>query len=588
MKNLLRSTSAIVGIFVFLTFGIYYFKEVKKVVVAETSCPCSYDAFGYYMYLPHLANHGNLKMTRKWAQQLQDEYCNGIVAYQLVDVDGAELDVYQMGQAYVEAPAFFIAHGIAKISGYKTDGFSKPYHIALLLNSLLFILLGIVYFRKLCLLFFNDKITALLLALCFIGTNYWIMATLSFNMQHHYLFAILSAFAYFFFKATRNNSFDKKLFVIAVVLFGLAVVMRPTNALLGIVPGLVLLRQLGWSKEFWKRIVWFPIAAVIWNIPQVIYWKTVGGEWFITNLHTEDLTFFDPYTLKFLFSFRKGWLVYTPLFFLLIPAFWALYKRNKPLFYPLLTFTVLMLWTISSWECWWYSDSLSQRSMVDLYGFLFIPMGYLFVATKNRFLKIGLGTFVTLTTLLNIFQSYQMHEGIMHTSRMSKEQYWHIFGKTSHKQINTYRLLIDRGDTTWVGQFEWADDPNFEILRNTWFDRKNLSGGPKKDFSIIHLSFSDLKTDETMITVDMDFEVSDTTQVPLLQLQAAGKYNCYSWDCIEMRATTSKGITHIHHSFNLPDIRHYNDYLQVFVYNPTPASFKIHRLVINTTSLIRK
>src|SRR5688572_25814529 len=109
-------------------FGVFYSKEVRKVVSNENTCICAYDGFGYYMYLPHFMKEGNLRMTNEWAQGLQNEYCGGIYAYQLVPAkNGQLLDVYHMGQAYIEAPSFLIGHAFAKMLGYKTDGFSKPY-----------------------------------------------------------------------------------------------------------------------------------------------------------------------------------------------------------------------------------------------------------------------------------------------------------------------------------------------------------------------------------------------------------------------------------------------------------------------------
>lgn len=588
MSKFFRSYSAVTALLLFFSFGYYFSGQINRVIKNENTCVCAYDGFGYYMYLPHLVQKGNLNMTQEWAQGLQNEYCQGIYAYQLVAAEKGQIDVYHMGQSFVEAPSFFVGHAFAKIFGYKTDGFSKPYHIAFLLNSLLFIGLGLIYCRKLFGLFFSDRLSALLIAITVVGTNYWITATLSNTMQHLYLFAIIAAFAYYFLKALQSETIHRKLFIVSAILFGLCVVIRPTNALLGVFPGIILLQRFGWKKEFWKYVVWFPVMAFIWNIPQIIYWKTIGDKWIITNLHTEDLTFFDPYTFKFLFSYRKGWLLYSPLFLLLVPAFWVIYKQRKFLFWPIFTFFIIFLWAVSSWECWWYSDSLGQRPMVDVYPILMIPIGFLLLSISKTWLKAAVGLFLVAVTSLNILQSWQMYRGYLSTSLMSKQHYWYIFGKTSFESFDNHRLLINRGDTSWVEQLQKIKDPQLALETKTWYYKENLTALPQSDLTVIHLPFKSLKTDEVRLTVDVWCSSSDTTQFSTLNLQAAGKHNCYSWDNVVLDPKSVDEPVLITKTFNIPDVRHKEDYLQIYVNNVSMATFNIKKIKITATSLIRK
>lgn len=588
MGKFIRSYSAVTAVLLFLSFGYFFSGKLNAVVKNELTCVCAYDGFGYYMYLPHLVEKGNLKMTHEWAQGVQNEYCDSIYAYQLLPAKNGEIDVYQMGQSYLEAPSFFIGHAFAKIFNYRADGFSKPYHIAFLCNVLLFIGLGLFFCRKLFLLFFNDKLSALLLFLTVAGTNYWITATLSYTMQHLYLFTIIAAFSYYFLRAIHEEKINRKYFILAVILYGLAVVVRPTNVLLGIFPGILLLQRFGWKKDFWKHIVWFPILAFLWNIPQIIYWKTIGGQLIITNLHTEDLTIFDPYTYKFLFSYRKGWLLYSPLFLLLIPGFWYTFKKQRPLFLPIFTFTVFFIWIVSSWECWWYSDSLGQRPMVDVYPLLMIPIGFLFQHLSRIWAKAALGVFLTAVVSLNMLQSWQMSRGYLSTINMTKDHYWYIFGKTSFDSFDHHRLLINRGDTTWVEQFQILNDPDFELEKKNWFLKENMTVLPNSGLSIDHLPFKSLKTDETRLTVEMWCSSSDTTQNALLHLEAAGKHNCYSWNSLVVNPKSNDKAVLLKTTFNLPDVRHSDDYLQVYITNESSATFHVEKLKITATSLIRK
>jgi hypothetical protein len=51
---------------------------------------------------------------------------------------------------------------------------------------------------------------------------------------------------------------------------------------------------------------------------------------------------------------------------------------------------------------------------------------------------IVMGLFV----VLNIFQTYQYSMGLIHWSRMSKEFYWRVFGKTEFDRVQNEHYLI--------------------------------------------------------------------------------------------------------------------------------------------------
>ncbi len=80
--------------------------------------------------------------------------------------------LFLMGNALFYAPSFGIAHLHAHISSYETDGFSYPYQLWLVISGLIYTLIGLWFFRKILLHFFDEKISAIVLILVVIGTNY--------------------------------------------------------------------------------------------------------------------------------------------------------------------------------------------------------------------------------------------------------------------------------------------------------------------------------------------------------------------------------------------------------------------------------
>jgi hypothetical protein len=298
LKRNIRKTTLLI---IISSFTLTFSGKINEVIKDESTCVCSYDGYGYYIYLTQFFQYRNLNFKQSELQAVQDKYCEGTYAYQLKEVEnGNSLDIYHMGQAYLELPAYAAGHVFAKILGYSKDGFSKPYHIAFLLNALLFIFLGLYFLTKILRFFFSDQVSSLLLLIIYFGTNFWATAIHAYQLQHIYLFALVGLL---FYSLLKFKAFGKKKhLVIAALALGLISSVRPTHVLLGILP-LLMLRNVYKSRgAYWKSILLFPLAGLLFNLPQLIYWKVLGGSWLILNMHVEEVILVDPHFVDFLFS----------------------------------------------------------------------------------------------------------------------------------------------------------------------------------------------------------------------------------------------------------------------------------------------
>ncbi|MBK6776976.1 MAG: hypothetical protein IPG74_14450 [Flavobacteriales bacterium] len=72
-------------------------------------------------------------------------------------------------------------------------------------------------------------------------------------------------------------------------------------------------------------------AALIAVSPLFIYWKVYAGSFFWDSYQNpgEGLDIFYPHIHNFLFSFRKGWLLYSPLIALALLGFIPLWRRHR-------------------------------------------------------------------------------------------------------------------------------------------------------------------------------------------------------------------------------------------------------------------
>lgn len=564
-------------------------ERIEKVNSGEKKCVCAFDGFGYYMYLPHLFNKGNLDIKQEWAQNLQNEYCNGQYVYQLKPHEtGHNIDIYHMGLSAVLLPSYTIGHISAKIFGYKTDGFTYPYMIAYLLNALLFIFLGLLYLRKLLLLFTDELRTSIILILFALGTNAYLTFNIQSDLPHLYLFTINAISTYHLIRFSKEN--NTKSLWISAILFGLTVFIRPTQVLFGIIPFVLFYKKYGKSKELVKKLALYPIMAFVWNIPQIIYWKTYGDSFIIPNLHTEDIVLTDPNLIDFLFSYRKGWLLYSPLFLALPVGWWFMYKKDMVLLLATGSFSLIYIYVMSSWECWWYASSFGSRAMVDIYPILAIAFAFLLNETTSL-LKTGIGSlFAVFCIYLNLFQSEQVKLGILDGHRMTKEHYWLIFGKLDHEQTHNRWLLIPRGDVNWPKHLSKFDDNPFKIkTRQTYNLKQPLISEPGKHEHLDKIPlYKTFGTDETLLEIPMKFRTSDSTQSSVLRLECVSKWNCYSWDNIELSLGRPQNqVISDTLRFNLPDIRHNNDEMQIYIWNESSAKIEVLEFKIIATSIFR-
>lgn len=180
------------------------------------------------------------------------------------------------------------------------------------------------------------------------------------------------------------------------------------------------------------------IVAIITFSPQIIYWKLTSGEFFLNsyaNNPGEGMDWFTPYFSEVLFSYKGGWLIYTPMMFLSIFGFYYWIKHDRSTGISGLITFLLFFYVVSCWTTWWYPIRFGHRGMFDIYPILAISLGFFISFFKKKILYGVIGILI----LLNLFQTYQTHKGIIKGSAMTKAAYWSVFFQTqplTQKQLD--------------------------------------------------------------------------------------------------------------------------------------------------------
>lgn len=395
-----------------------------------------WDIAGYYLYLPATFIYGDTRQLSWYpaidsAYNLSEEY--GIYAVNEVPGTGNKVAKYPIGTAIFELPFFLGAHAFTCLShDYPPDGYSPPYALAICLATVFWVLCGLFILRKVLLTYYSEEVVFVTILLIAFGTNLYNYTAFDWGMSHSFSFFLFSAFLY----CTRcwYVSGQKKYLLLLGALLGWIVITRPTNIIIVLLPllwpyGAIKVKLAFIKQHFAALILSFVLFLMIISI-QLAYWKYATGHWYYDSYPGEGFNFLQPRIWKGLFSYRKGWFIYTPLALLVIPGFILLYKRRPTLVLPLLSFFVINLYIVFSWHQWYYGGSFSARALLESIAIFSMPIAacsewlMLLHAKKVRKWILAL---MLLLVMLNIFQTYQFSHGVIKADGMTREHYWQHF-----------------------------------------------------------------------------------------------------------------------------------------------------------------
>lgn len=431
----------------------------------------AWDTYGYYLYLPALILHGDPGLEqRAWLDRLQAEYKPTATFYQAIPGHrGRQVLKYPMGMALLWLPFFLVAHAAARPLGFAADGLSPPYSSAILAGGLLYAFAGLWLLRAVLLRHFGDRVTAWVLVLVTLGTNYWAQTASDAVMPHSTLFALNALILWL---TLRWHDTRQRLFAILIGLaLGLATIARPTEVLWALVPLLWARKEL---RHEWRSVVACAAAFAAMIAPQLVYWRYASGSW-VTYTYVERFALASPFLSEVLFSYKKGWLVYTPLVVFALAGFLFIWRGKRELFWPLFVLVVVDVWVVASWESWWYGPSLGQRALMELLPALALPLGALIAFLDERAtapIRWPLAILMACTVALNLFQNWQYNHGLLDGERMTQAYYWRTFGRTSVTAADRALLEVDH----WP-----ADERLPEGLASREVYAPDLAGGVRLD-----------------------------------------------------------------------------------------------------------
>jgi hypothetical protein len=326
------------------------------------------------------------------------------------------------------------------------DGYSLLYQYAISIAALFYLWLGCRFLMKLLTRSgASVKIAAFITFVIALGTNIMYYALVENSMTHVYSFSLVTLFLYYVYRYFHDKK--GKYFILSSVLLGLIILVRPTNGLI-----ILLIPLMAWISDPEIRNPLTSILHPTSHIPHpkspiqhlalgiiiliflisipLLIWHHTTGHWLVYQYGEERFHFLHPHFFSILFSYNRGWFIYTPVALVSVFGFRHLWKENKKAFFWTFTFFIIFIYVASCWWMWYYASKCGQRIFIDLYTIVAFLIFFLYKSfQKRKFLRYLLTFILLLFTGLNIFQCYQHSCFIFPATDITREIYWDSFSR---------------------------------------------------------------------------------------------------------------------------------------------------------------
>jgi hypothetical protein len=389
------------------------------------------DGKGYYAYLPAIFIYNDLNFGFNQTVEKHNHPETWYTDYRYKLDKKRIFTKYYVGTAIAYSPFFLIAHGWSLMMGWQADGYTAIYHGSVLVAALFYMVITLIFMGKILDFYrINHWIKVLSILGAYFGTNWFYYTTWEASLSHVYSAGVIAAF--FYYAIIFSKDITLKWGLIIGVLLGLIVLLRPLNILVVLFLPLFhykLFSFIRWVKSLIAKPVILGLSfisfLVVLSIQFIIY-KIQIDQWYIYAYLNEGFNFLKPHFFNFLFSIRKGFFVYTPLFLLSILGLvsWAKFNSFQVLWWILSV--IILVYILSSWHMWWYGGTFGTRVLIEYYIIWIIPLAILF-QKAGRYSKFFLVMITCFFVFNGVLQQYQYRKGIIHYDNMNWQMYKEAF-----------------------------------------------------------------------------------------------------------------------------------------------------------------
>ncbi|MBK9736134.1 MAG: hypothetical protein IPO92_14720 [Saprospiraceae bacterium] len=305
-----------------------------------------------------------------------------------------------------------VSHLFSTPLGYEPNGRSLIYCYGLMMAGLFYMWLGLLFLYGYSRRYFEKWPIIIALLGLVLGTNLFYYTFHQAAMSHVYSFCLFSIFLWMVDdvfvqkKYIKNNAIFS--WILLGLVFGMIVLIRPTNAILGIIPLYIWVKSEKAKFMFFKQnatsLAVFAFCIFVPFIPQCLYWKYISGHWFMYSYGHETFTYWkEPKLFRVLFDAWNGWILYSPI--VIFPLTFLFVGRNSNRYFERSNIIILVIATylFASWWAWWFGGAFGHRSYVEYLAILGLPFaGFIYKFCKSKIAMIIFGIVFVLFCYYNI------------------------------------------------------------------------------------------------------------------------------------------------------------------------------------------
>jgi hypothetical protein len=401
--------TSIAGILVFLSFnrhsksGYYnYHSEIWA------------DKAGYYMYLPAALKYEF--RADKFPKEIDKTTGYGFkLNYERNTVETK----YTYGVALLQLPWYLIADALALPLGHSGDGFSPVYHWSINMSAITYLLLGLFCLWKYLRKRYKIHTATVTVISILLGSHLFYYGLDETGMSHVYSFAVFSGLLLLLDHSNHLTKTNNRQLLLAGVLAGIAVIIRPTAILYLVAVFFINSINLKdvrthLSMLIRPRILFTIVGILIAVLPQLFYWKYVTGYWIAYSYGDESFKWSQPEILQHLFAPNNGLFIYTPLFAVILIGIIVMIRNNYPNGIVLLLLFVTITYVFSSWWLPSYGCSFGARNYIEYLAVFTIPLAWIIDYAKSHLYgRILIYMAIATAVLINLKLTYS-YDGCFH------------------------------------------------------------------------------------------------------------------------------------------------------------------------------
>ena len=337
--------------------------------------PIRSDGFGYYLYLPAIFIYHDVRfrfIPKAIHSGALKSYPTKTFSWAGLTKNGSGyLNKYPCGTALMQLPFFLPALWMADFIYGHPNGFESVFQYANVISAMFFLCFGSAILFLICAEDGYEWLSLGLVAFSIFGTNALHYGSYDGSFSHIYCFFLSCVSAYLVFNK-RNKLPVARYYGLLGAVIGLAVIVRPTNALW--IP-LALISAPNNLRDIVRSTVAFSLGLFIALLPQLLLWFITTGGVIVYSYGSERFNFLSPHLMSYLFSVQKGVFFWHPAY--LVLTFGTLVAAFRGRRGALVLFVIVFIshYVNSSWHGWSFGGSFGARPAVDTLAFLVVGSG---------------------------------------------------------------------------------------------------------------------------------------------------------------------------------------------------------------------